>query len=96
MCPVSPVVLFMSPPLLALSASPSRIPWCCVDFSGGPVVCCQHLSKMLQLSCFIPVADVFSILDPVLYYKMFSFSLPLFTLSAPVSLSFLSFTWLWT
>ena len=84
MCPVSPAVLCLSPPLLSLSVSPSRSPvpgpWRCVDFSGGPSVCCQHLSRML-LSCYIPVAAlfiyVFSILDLVLYYKMFSLSLSL-------------------
>ena len=49
-------------PLFSLSpsASPSRSPipgpWCCVDFSGGPVVCCQNLSKMLELPFYIPVA----------------------------------------
>ena len=72
-----------SPLLLSLSASPLRSPvpgpWCCVDFSGGPSVCCQHLSKMLQFSCYIAVAAlfiyVFSILDLVLYYNIFSLSL---------------------
>ena len=59
-------------------------------------VCCQHLSKMLQLPCYIPVAllfiYVFSILDWVwLYCKMF-FSPSLYSLY-PVSLFFLSFTW---
>ena len=99
MCPVSPVVLCLSPPLLSLSASPSRSPvpgpWRCVDFSGGPSVCCQHLSKMLQLICYILVAALFiyvySILNLVLYYKMFSLY-PSFYSLCPVSLSFLSFT----
>ena len=96
-CPVSLAVLCLAPHLLSLSASPSRSPipgpWCCVDFLGGPSVWCQHLSKMLQLSCYIPVAALFiyvySILDLLLCYKMFclSFSLSL----CPVSLSFLSF-----
>ena len=52
------------------SRSPVPGPLCCVDFSGGPSVCCQHLSRILQLSCYIPVAAlfiyVFSILDLVL------------------------------
>ena len=55
-----------SVPCCSVSVSPSSLPlcvslqvscpWCCVDFSGGPSVCCQHLSRMLQLPCYIPVA----------------------------------------
>ena len=52
-------------PLLSLSPSPARSPipgpWCCVDFSSGPSVCCQHLSKMLQLLCFFLLIGSFSL-----------------------------------
>ena len=87
MCPVSPAVLCLSSPLLSLSVSPSRSPvpgpWRCVDFSGGPSVCCQHLSKMLQLSCYIPAAALF-------IYVLSTLDLVFCFLSPSISLSCLS------
>ena len=68
MCPVSPAVLSLSPPLLSLSESPSRSPvlgpWCCMDFSGGP-----KLSKLF----FMLYSGVFAL--------VFSLSLSLLSLS---------------
>ena len=89
MCPVSPALLCLSPPLLSLSASPSRSPvprlLCCVDFSGGPGVGCQHLSEMLQFLCYIPIGCIIYIC--ILHIRssgfvvVFSLSLSLLSLS---------------